>query len=100
MTPLRILVVGASGLVGTEVARLGAQRGHQVTGAARRIEGAARRTLDLSDRAAVERAAAELEPHVIFLCSAWPHVDGCEQDPERSERENVHTVANAVAAAR
>lgn len=97
---MRLLVAGASGLVGGEVARRAAERGHQVAGAARKVEGEAARALDLMDRAQVERAVAELQPDAVFICSAWPHVDGCEQDPARSERENVGTVANVLAAVR
>jgi len=97
---MRLLVAGASGLVGGEVARQAARRGHQVEGAARHPEGEATRALDLLDRAQVDRAVAELAPDAVFVCSAWPHVDGCEQDPARSERENVQTVANVLAAAR
>uniref|UniRef100_A0A6V2E289 RmlD-like substrate binding domain-containing protein n=1 Tax=Ditylum brightwellii TaxID=49249 RepID=A0A6V2E289_9STRA len=28
-------------------------------------------------------------PDVIVHCAAWTHVDGCEQDPEKSHRQNV-----------
>jgi len=97
---MKLLVAGASGLVGGEVARQAARRGHAVTGAARHVEGEATCALDLEDRAQVDRAMAALEPEAVLICSAWPHVDGCERDPARSERENVQTVANVLAAAR
>jgi dTDP-4-dehydrorhamnose reductase len=98
MSPGRWMVVGASGLVGAEVVRRARAQGRQVAGFARTAQGEARLPLDLTDRAAVERAVAEHSPEVLFLCSAWPHVDGCEADPERSWRENVGTVRNVIAA--
>ncbi|MDB4993978.1 MAG: dTDP-4-dehydrorhamnose reductase, partial [Myxococcaceae bacterium] len=58
--------------------------------------------LDLLDADAVKRVVESVlalanEPRVA-VCSAWPWVDGCEKDPERSFRENVTTVQNLVAA--
>jgi len=97
---MRLLVAGASGLVGGEVARQAALRGHRVTGAARHVEGEATFALDLLDRAQVEQALADVDPEVVFVCSAWPYVDGCERDPARSERENVDAVANVLAGVR
>jgi len=90
----RYLVVGASGLVGGEFVRRARARGHEVVGTARRVFGEASSALDLEDRAAVAHAAAEVAPDVVVVCSAWPYVDGCEQDPARSHRENVATVQN------
>jgi dTDP-4-dehydrorhamnose reductase len=46
----------------------------------------------------VEKAVADANPDVIFICSAWPYVDGCERDPQESERQNVSTTANLIAA--
>ncbi|HVE85076.1 MAG TPA: SDR family oxidoreductase [Myxococcales bacterium] len=97
---MRILIAGASGLVGGEVIRQATLRGHRVTGAARRVEGEASFALDLTDPAQVDQVVADVEPEVMFVCSAWPHVDGCEQDPARSERENVEAVANVLGAVR
>jgi dTDP-4-dehydrorhamnose reductase len=98
--PERLLVVGASGLVGGELARRGRAAGRAVHGVARHLRGEATGVLDLADQAAIERTLAAVAPDVVAVCSAWPHVDGCEADPERSRRENVETVANLVAATR
>jgi dTDP-4-dehydrorhamnose reductase len=95
-----LLVVGASGLVGSELATRARSRGWKVEGAARRVQRQATRALDLGDRDQLERALVEVNPAALAICSAWPHVDGCEIDPARSERENVGTVRNAVEATR
>jgi dTDP-4-dehydrorhamnose reductase len=95
---MRLLVVGASGLVGAELARRAGAAGHPVVGAARHIRGLATRALDLGEQAQIERLLADFSPTVVAICSAYPHVDGCERDPERSLRENVGTVRNVIAA--
>lgn len=96
--PLRVLVVGASGLVGAHLVQAARARGDAVTGAARRPQREATVEVDLLDRGGLEAALAAHRPELLALCSAWPYVDGCEQDPARSHRENVETVANAIAA--
>ena len=95
----RLLVVGASGLVGAELVRRARARGLDAVGAARTVASEATVALDLGDRAAVQRVLGETKPDVVLLASAWPHVDGCETDPERSQRENIETYRNVVEAA-
>ncbi|MCA2978510.1 MAG: sugar nucleotide-binding protein, partial [Myxococcaceae bacterium] len=89
-----VLVIGASGLVGTEVMRAAAPR--SVHGVARQVSGLATETMDLLDPAAIRRVIERERPALVVVASAWPWVDGCEQDPARSERENVGTVKNLV----
>lgn len=95
----RLLVLGATGLVGSAVMRAGRARGDEVLGAARRVRGEATLAVDLCDAVAVNTLLREVRPDVIVVASAWPWVDGCERDPERSLRENVGTVENVLAAA-
>lgn len=90
----RLLVVGASGLVGSEVARAAPGA---VLGVARNVGGHATRAMDLLDPRAIEAVVDEANPDAVVVASAWPHVDGCEQDPSRSLRENVTSVRNLLA---
>ena len=92
----RLLVVGASGLVGSEV--LGCARGvlSSTLGVARAVSGLATEAMDLLDLAAIERVVDRFAPDAVVIAAAWPWVDGCEQDPARSERENVQTVRNLL----
>jgi dTDP-4-dehydrorhamnose reductase len=98
--PDRLLVVGASGLVGGELVRRARALGQAVHGVARHARGEATGVLDLGDRAGLEQALAAVAPDVVAVCSAYAHVDGCEADPARSQRENVDTVAGLVDATR
>ena len=90
----RLLVVGASGLVGSEVMRAGSS--WSVHGVARTVSGLASEAMDLLDLSAIERVVTRVDPDAVVIASAWPWVDGCEQDPARSERENVQTVKNLL----
>jgi dTDP-4-dehydrorhamnose reductase len=92
MSSERVLVIGASGLVGSELARQALLAGHSVLGVARRAEGRAAMALDLGDRAGLDRVLAEFQPTVVAVAAAYSYVDGCEIDSERSRRENVEAV--------
>lgn len=90
----RLLVVGASGLVGSEVMR--AASSWTAHGVARTVFGPATESMDLLDVSAIERVVSRVNPEVVVVASAWPWVDGCEKEPERSFRENVQTVKNLL----
>ena len=92
----RLLVVGASGLVGSEV--LLAATAWSTHGVARNVSGLATEAMDLLDLSSIDRVLTRVSPDAVVIASAWPWVDGCEQDPARSERENVQTVRNLLQA--
>lgn len=99
----RLLVVGASGLVGAEVMRAasssmagGNGSAWSAHGVARTVGGSASEAMDLLDLKAIERVVSHFRPEAVVIASAWPWVDGCQKDPERSERENVQTVKNLL----
>lgn len=91
----RLLVVGASGLVGSEVLR-SASPSWSTLGVARQVSGLATEAMDLLDLGAIQKVADRFSPDAVVIASAWPWVDGCEQDPARSQRENVQTVKNLL----
>jgi dTDP-4-dehydrorhamnose reductase len=90
--PLRILVTGAAGQVGSEVAAH--LPSHEVVALDRA-------GCDLADRHSVEQAVSAARPAAVVNCAAWTDVDGCEADRERAMLVNALGVRHlAVACAR
>ena len=83
---MRVLVVGANGLVGSRLVPALLASGHEVTAVAR---GEARRTwrgvpfvsADLRDAKGLARAVTGASPDVIVNTAAMTDVDGCEREP-------------------
>lgn len=91
---MKILLTGASGLVGSAFAESASRRGHHVVGVVGRasftIPGLAeKRSLDLADPAAITGLALELFPDAIVNCAAVSEPAACEADPVRSQQLNV-----------
>src|SRR6266536_3053308 len=84
----RILVVGASGQVGTQVARL-LPPGSAIP-TSRRAETPGSSALDLAtvSEAEADELVRRLEIETIYCIGAMTHVDGCESTPELARRIN------------
>lgn len=96
---MRVLVTGASGLVGTRLCGLLAGRGHQVVGLDR---GHAHATLkglhqylsvDMGNAELFGQALRDVHAEVIINCAAMTDVDGCERDPSGAWAVNADAVA-------
>jgi dTDP-4-dehydrorhamnose reductase len=79
---LKVLVTGASGLVGRAVVAHVAAEGERVVG----FDHAA---LDITDESAIEKAFAAERPEVVVNCAAWTDVDGCESNHVRAMAANA-----------
>lgn len=91
---MKILVPGASGLVGAAVCVAAARAGHTVIGWCGRnsppaVADAQFLPVDLTDASAIETAAAHADAEVIVNCAALSQPAVCEQQPELSRRLNV-----------
>ena len=91
---MKILLTGASGLVGAAFAEAAHRRGHTVVGLIGRSELkvpglAERRAVDLTTPDAVSLIALEIFPDAIVNCAAVAEPSACDADPARAQALNV-----------
>jgi dTDP-4-dehydrorhamnose reductase len=70
---VRVLLAGAGGQLGLELASILPERDHEVVALDRR-------GLDVADPEAVEGAVDEHEPEMVINAAAYTNVDGCEDE--------------------
>jgi dTDP-4-dehydrorhamnose reductase len=87
------VVFGASGQLGAELVKELRSRGYAVTGFARR-------QVDITDEAAVERALASSDADVVFNSAAYNQVDVAEKEPQTAFLVNGLAVRNLALACR
>ncbi|WP_198147369.1 dTDP-4-dehydrorhamnose reductase [Gilvimarinus polysaccharolyticus] len=91
---LCILVTGANGQLGSELAQLSKQYN------AIDWHFADRAALDLTDRTAIARQLNELQPNIIINCGAYTAVDKAESEPELADAINHLAVAQLAQSAK
>lgn len=79
---MRVLITGAGGQLGTDLALHCRAQGDDVS-ALTRAE------LDIADRDGVVDAVTSIAPDVVFNTAAWTAVDACESDRERAFAANA-----------
>ncbi len=87
---MRVLILGATGLLGQAMGHEARRRGHEVLTAARHD---APIRLDISDLEATGRALAESRPDLVINCAALTDIAGCEEDPGLAWRINARPLA-------
>src|SRR6185295_7436945 len=90
---VRVLVTGAGGQLGHDVASACATAGDEVAAADHA-------TLDVTDRDAVLGAVLSTQPDAVVHCAAWTAVDACEADPARAFTQNALAVRWVAEASR
>jgi dTDP-4-dehydrorhamnose reductase len=93
---MKLLVVGASGLVGWNLSQAAKSAGHQVIGTFRSHALAGLLSFDSKDRDSFAKLVHEVSPDALFYCAGWSWVDGCEGDPDRAHFENAECPALAA----
>jgi dTDP-4-dehydrorhamnose reductase len=89
---MRLLLTGAAGMLGHDVAAAAERAGHDVTPLARR-------DLDIRDAAAVDAAIAAARPDAVINCAAWTDVDGAEAHEAEATALNGAAAGHVAAAA-
>jgi dTDP-4-dehydrorhamnose reductase len=78
---MRLLIIGAAGMLGRAVTRDANRLGHDVVALTRA-------DLDITDAANVARIVAAADPAAIVNCAAWTDVDGAEAHEAQAQRVN------------
>ena len=91
----KVLVTGATGLLGCSLVPLLQERGHQV--ACMGHTHASDQNLDLTSYEQTARALDQANPEVIVNLTALTNVDRCETHPQEAYLLNVKTVENLCA---
>jgi len=89
---MRLLLTGAAGMLGHDVAAAAERAGHDVTALSRR-------DLDIRDAAAVDAAIAATRPDAVINCAAWTDVDGAEAHEAEATALNGAAAGHVAAAA-
>jgi dTDP-4-dehydrorhamnose reductase len=102
---MRILLTGASGLLGAAVARGAAAAGDEVLGLVGRwpnaVPGLTQQiSITLAEPAAAVALVREMRPHAVINCAAISEPAACDAAPELAERINVALPAALAGAAR
>jgi dTDP-4-dehydrorhamnose reductase len=99
---VRILVTGASGLLGNRLIELALQRGHDViSGYKDHVPRYGKpMAFDLTQSAQVRRVFSEVHPDVVINAAAMTDVDKCELEAEAAFAANSKAVSNIVNAAK
>ncbi|KAI5474950.1 dTDP-4-dehydrorhamnose reductase [Pseudohyphozyma bogoriensis] len=86
---MKVLVTGASGLLGRAVFKAFKEGGHDVVGTAFTRSGDGLVQIDLQDEAALEKLIAEVKPEVVVHCAAERRPDVAEKNPDAVTKLNV-----------
>jgi len=98
---MKVLVTGASGLVGSRVlGELKKSRGFRTEGTYLRKPAGNLLRLDITDKRETERLITQLKPDIIVHAAALTNVDYCEEYPKDAFRINVEGTRNVVNSAR
>lgn len=90
---MRILLVGASGFLGSYVIIACAKAGIEVYKAERNVRG-----LDITDLDSISKFVNKIDPDCVVNCAAMTNVDECEGDYRRAKAVNAEGAGNLAKA--
>ena len=89
----KILITGASGLLGYNACRFFHDRGYDVTGLSHThaigVDGVVDLKVDITDPKAMEHVVQSTKPDLVLHCAALANVDVCEEEPDKAYLYNV-----------
>ena len=89
----KLLILGVSGLLGSNLALEAAERDHELLGLSRSqaLPGASFpvQQLDLEQAGAARKLLEGSQPDAVLNCTALASLEACERDPQRAQRLNV-----------
>jgi len=93
---MKILVTGASGLLGTKLCEIAINKKHEVYSAYNKHKPLYGKPIqfDVSDRNAVEKAFRKIKPEAVVHAAALTNVDKCEMEKELAWKINVEGTRN------
>lgn len=100
---MRLLVTGASGLLGSNIVLAALDAGHDVLATYHTIKPnlpTLRRRLDITDHGSFEALLKDFGVEAVVNCAAMTDVDACESAPGQSEEVNGRTPGKLAAACR
>ncbi len=92
MGGMRLLVIGAAGMLGQDLTAAAEGAGHECAGLDLP-------ELDILDASATHAAVREAGPDVVVNCAAWTDVDGAEEKEDAATAVNGTGAGNVAAAA-
>ena len=92
MGPMRLLVIGAAGMLGQDLLAAAQAAGHEPVGLDLP-------EIDITDADATEATVRGIAPDAGVNCAAWTDVDGAEAQEELAARVNAEGAGNVAAAA-
>jgi len=96
---MNILVIGGSGLVGSNVVAECSEKGWNVTSTSLETERGSHRQLDKTDADATESLIREVDPDAVIDTAAFHAVDECETRRAKAWDVNAHGTRNVAVAA-
>jgi len=95
---MKVLVIGASGLVGSHLWETCQQRGWNVMGTYHNFAQPGLIPFKITDAVGVRSLITESQPEVVFLPAFCSNVDYCEQNPDETYQINVVGCLNVAQA--
>jgi dTDP-4-dehydrorhamnose reductase len=97
----RVLVVGASGLLGQHMMRTGQEMGLSMTGTyhgTMPVDMSDMVRMDITDQGSVVQGLEAARPDLVVLSAAMTNVDQCEREPDKAYEVNMEGALNVAAA--